>query len=58
MAKHEESSKRMFGKVFVCRNCKKKMRFEPMKVTSKKAVCKNCGSRGLRPIKKSRAKSS
>lgn len=52
MAKFEEASKRMFGKVYVCRKCKKKKRFEPILITSKKVVCTNCGSKAFRPIKK------
>ncbi|MFH0752246.1 MAG: hypothetical protein V1914_01480 [archaeon] len=52
MAKFEEASKRMFGRVFVCRKCKKKKKLEPVKVTAKSVICKNCGSRAFRPIKK------
>lgn len=52
MGKFEEASKRMFGKVYVCRRCKKKRRFEPVVIMTRKAVCKNCGSRTFRPIKK------
>ncbi len=52
MAKFEEASKRLFGRVYVCRKCKKKKKFEPAKVIAKQAVCKNCGSRAFRPIKK------
>lgn len=55
MAKFEEASKRMFSRTYVCRKCKHKKRIEPVKVTSKKAVCKNCGSRAFRPIKKTKA---
>lgn len=52
MAKFEEASKRLFSRVYVCRKCKKKKRIEPTKVTAKTVVCKNCGSRAFRPIKK------
>ncbi len=52
MAKFEEASKRLFARTFVCRKCKKKIRTEPIKVIQKSYVCKNCGCKAFRPIKK------
>lgn len=52
MAKFEEASKRLFGRIYVCRKCKQKKKFESVQITSKRAVCTNCGCRSFRPIKK------
>ena len=44
-----EASKRIFFRVFVCRNCKSKMRADPAKVRAGKIKCRKCGSHALRP---------
>ncbi|MEK6934621.1 MAG: hypothetical protein AABW46_01965 [Nanoarchaeota archaeon] len=52
MVKFPEAQKRMFHNVYVCRSCKTKMRSIPKKVNLKLLVCKKCGKRHFRAIKK------
>jgi len=58
MAKFPEAAARLFHNVFVCRNCKTKIRSTPQKVILKKLKCRNCGKKVFRPIKKSQQKAS
>ena len=44
-----EAMERLFRNVFVCRNCKSKIRANPIKVKDKKVRCRKCGSKNLRP---------
>ena len=46
------AQKRMFQNVFVCKDCRKKMRTQAVKVASGKAKCPRCGSNALRTIRK------
>ena len=57
MSKFPEASARLFHNVFVCRNCKKKVRSTPQKITLKQVVCKRCGKKVFRAIKKTHQKS-
>ncbi len=43
---------RMFKNVFVCKDCKRKIRTEARKVSEGKVKCRKCGSRAFRPIRK------
>lgn len=43
---------RMFKNVFVCKDCKSKMRAEPRKITEGNVKCRKCGSKAFRPISK------
>ena len=52
MAKIPEAQKRLFKNVFVCKDCKHKMRVEPLKVLTKKVRCRKCKSKAFRVIKK------
>ena len=52
MAKFPEADARMFNNVFVCRNCKSKIKASNLKVLAKKISCRNCGCKDLRPKKK------
>lgn len=52
MAKIPEADARMFKNIFVCRKCKSKIRASPMKITSGKVVCRKCGAKTLRPVRK------
>jgi len=54
MAKFAEAINRMFGRVFVCRNCKTKIKTDMQKVIAGEARCKKCGGKTFRPIKRSR----
>lgn len=54
MAKFEATANRIFNRIFVCRRCKKKMRVDVNKVVAKQVLCKNCGMKNFRPIKKSK----
>lgn len=51
MSKFEEAINRMFNRVFICRNCKAKLRTDRVKIVNGEAICKKCGSRNFRPIK-------
>ena len=52
MVKFAEAEKRLFKGVFVCRNCKSKMKTSNMLVMAGLVKCRKCGRRGLRPIKR------
>ncbi len=52
MAKIPEAEARLFKNVFVCKNCKRKIRAHPLKVFARKVKCRKCGSRDLRPVRK------
>ncbi len=45
------ATKRLFKNVFVCKACGQKMRSEPVRVISKKIICRKCGKKSFRPIK-------
>lgn len=51
MAKFPEAKARMFKNMFVCKNCKTKVRAQQMKVLQGKISCRKCNSKALRPIK-------
>jgi len=44
-----EATHRLFYRVFVCKVCKTKIRADPAKVKARKAKCRKCGSKALRP---------
>jgi len=52
MSKFEEAEKRLFKGVFVCRVCKAKRKADVMKVLQGRIVCRNCGSRALRTVRR------
>lgn len=56
MAKFPEAKARLFDNVFVCRNCKTKIRSTPLKIKLKKVVCRKCGKKVFRTIKKAKQK--
>ena len=56
MAKFPEAAARLFHNVYVCRNCKTKVKSIPQKLKLKELVCKNCGKRVFRTIKKAKQK--
>ncbi len=44
-----ETQQRLFERVFVCKNCKKKMRANPAHVRAGKVVCPKCKRKDFRP---------
>jgi len=46
------AQKRLFHDVFVCRDCSKRIRTQPVRVIAKKVKCPTCGSRAFRPVRK------
>jgi len=54
MAKFKEAMQRMFGRVFVCKNCKSKIRTDMSRILLKKVSCRSCGGKNFRPIKSKR----
>lgn len=51
-AKIPAAQNRLFKNVFVCKNCKHKIRVEPLKILTGKAKCRKCGKKDFRPIRK------
>lgn len=54
MSKFEEAVNRMFSRVFVCRNCKSKLRTDMQKILKKEVTCRKCGCKAFRPVKKTK----
>ena len=52
MAKFPEANARLYQEIFVCRNCKSKIRAPIQKVLKGKIKCRKCGSTALRPVRK------
>ncbi len=47
----EEAKNRLFGNIFVCKKCKRKLRAPLAKVRSQKVKCRGCQGKAFRPIK-------
>ena len=43
---------RLFHNMFVCKNCKAKLRADPRKILDKKVRCRKCLKKKFRPIRK------
>jgi len=54
MAKFAEAASRLFYRVFVCKNCKKKKRGNVLKFVQGKTSCQRCGCKAFRAIKKNK----
>jgi len=52
MAKIPEAQNRLFKNIFVCKNCKTKIRSDIQKILKGKVQCRKCGKKAFRPIKK------
>jgi ribosomal protein L40E len=52
MAKIAAAQARLFKNMFVCKECKSKIRAEPIRVINGKVKCRKCKSSRLRPIRK------
>ncbi|RLI98559.1 MAG: 50S ribosomal protein L40e [Candidatus Aenigmatarchaeota archaeon] len=50
--KFKEAEDRLFHRVYVCMNCGAKLRTDSMKVRHKKAKCRKCKHKDLRPMRK------
>ena len=52
MARIAAAQARIFKNIFVCKNCRAKIRADPRKVILKKIKCRKCGSTALRTKRK------
>ena len=52
MATSKEATDRLFKNVFVCKECKSKIRATLLKVRQGKVRCRKCKSTSLRPKRK------
>ena len=52
MVKFPEAQARLYKNMFVCRKCKSRLRAQPQKILQKKVLCRKCGSKALRPVRK------
>lgn len=52
MAKFAEAEARLFKNVFVCKDCKTKLKAPVLSVKEGKVKCRNCKSRSLRTVRK------
>ena len=52
MGKIPEAQNRLFKNVFVCKNCKSKIKSSPQKILEKKVKCRKCAKKAFRPLKK------
>lgn len=43
---------RLFGNVFVCRDCNHRIRTQSVRVIAKKVSCVKCKGRSFRPVRK------
>ncbi|MBC8435223.1 hypothetical protein H8D91_01845 [archaeon] len=43
---------RLFKNAFVCKECKHKMKIEPLKILNRQVKCRKCGSREFRVTRK------
>jgi Zn finger protein HypA/HybF involved in hydrogenase expression len=46
------AQKRMFANVFVCKNCRKKIRTQAVRVLAGKVKCPRCDKRAFRAVRK------
>ena len=52
MVKFPEAEARKFKNVFVCKNCKTKIKAPNLKIIQGKIKCRNCNSHAFRTVKK------
>jgi formylmethanofuran dehydrogenase subunit E len=52
--KFPEAHKRMFANIFVCKKCKTKQRSTMQKVLEGKILCKSCGGKAFRTLRKAK----
>jgi len=46
------AQKRLFGGVFICKNCCKKIRSQSVKILAGKVKCPRCDKKAFRTVKK------
>lgn len=51
-AKIPVAQARLFGNVFICRDCNHKVRTQAVRVIGKKIKCIKCGGKNFRPVRK------
>ena len=52
MAKLPAAQARIFKNIFICKNCKAKLRTDPLKILNGKVACRKCKRKAFRPIRK------
>jgi hypothetical protein len=52
MTKIAEATNRLYKNVFVCKNCRTKVRSDPQKVLKGKVKCRKCKKKAFRPLRK------
>lgn len=52
MAKLPAAQARIFKNIFICKNCKAKIRSDPLKILQGKIRCRKCKDNCFRPIRK------
>ncbi len=52
MAKLPAAQARIFKNIFICKNCKSRIRAEPLKILNQKVRCRKCSQKDFRPIRK------
>ena len=52
MAKIAEATNRLFKNVFVCKNCRTKIKSDPQKILKGLVKCRKCNKKAFRPLRK------
>ncbi len=52
MAKLPAAQARLFKNIFICKECKSRIRTQPLRVIAGTVRCRKCRSNALRPIRK------
>jgi len=52
MAKIPEAMNRLFKNIFICKNCKSKIRARQIKILEGSIKCRKCGKKDFRTIRK------
>jgi len=52
MVKVHEAHTRLYKNVFICKNCKAKIKADPRKILEGKIKCRKCKKREFRTVKK------
>ncbi|MBI2448833.1 hypothetical protein HYV49_00895 [Candidatus Pacearchaeota archaeon] len=56
MVKIEAAHTRLFKNVFICRDCKTKIRADPRKIITGRVRCRKCKSSSFRQVKAKKGK--